>query len=263
MAVNSLHNIATLIKRLEAVTSRLEDIASSADSLGLHPDDAHIVKDIATALAPVSTNPPEPQQQYSGGALARPPEDIPVDVMLFDSFVETGMDPFFELSQKIGGVVAEQAAILRKGFEIQRRILLVISKAKKPHGDKVAEKAYKNLLQPMEDVISSIRRIQQENRGTPAYNMLSAVADGSFALTWTTVESRPWKQAEESLTMAQFFGNKVLKEHTRGSLEAQWVETYYALFAELASFLREAYPYGITWNSQGDALGNVVAGEAA
>lgn len=67
----------------------------------------------------------------------------------------------------------------------------------------------------MEDVISSIRRIQQENRGTPAFNMLSAVADGSFALTWTTVESRPWKQAEESLTMAQFFGNKVLKEHPR------------------------------------------------
>ncbi|CAG9945248.1 unnamed protein product [Clonostachys rosea f. rosea IK726] len=263
MAANSMHNIATLIKRLEAVTSRLEDIASSADSLGLHPNEAHTVRDIARALAPVSTNTPEPQRQYSGGALARPPEDIPVDVTLFDSFVKTGINPFFELSQKIGGVVANQATVLRKGFDVQRRILLVISKAKKPHGDKVAEKAYKNLLQPIEDVISSIRRIQQENRGTSAFNMLSAVADGSFALTWTTAESRPWIQAEESLTMAQFFGNKVLKEHPRDSLEAQWVETYYALFTELASFLREAYPYGITWNSQGDALGNVITGDAA
>jgi hypothetical protein len=98
--------------RLEAVTSRLEDIASSADSLGLHPNEAHTVRDIARALAPVSTNTPEPQRQYSGGALARPPEDIPVDVTLFDSFVKTGINPFFELSQKIGGVVANQVSLV-------------------------------------------------------------------------------------------------------------------------------------------------------
>ncbi|CAH0045953.1 unnamed protein product [Clonostachys solani] len=263
MAVNNLYNIATLIKRLEAVASRLEDVASSTASLGLHPGEADIVRDIATVLAPISTNPPEPQRQFSGAALARPPEDLPVDVTLFDTFVQTGIDPFLELSQKIGGVVAEQATLLKKGFDAQRRILLIISQAKKPHGDKAAEKAYGNLLQPIEDVISSIRRIQQENRGTSAFNMLSTVADGSFALTWTAVESRPWKQAEESLTMAHFFGNKVLKEHPRGSLEAQWVETFYALFTELASFLREAYPYGITWNSQGDALGSVVTRDAA
>ncbi|CAG9977238.1 unnamed protein product [Clonostachys byssicola] len=263
MAVNSLHNIATLIKRLEAVTSRLEDIASSADSLGLHPNEAHIIRDIATALAPASTDPQRPQQPSSEGGLARPPEDIPVDVTLFDSFIKTGIDPFIDLSQKIGGVVAEQVTILRRGFDAQRRILLVISKAKKPHGDKAAEKAYQNVLKPIEDVISSIRQIQQENRGTPAFNMLSTVADGSFALTWTTVESRPWLQVEESLTMAQFFGNKVLKEHPKGSLEAQWVGKYYSLFTELASFLREAYPYGISWNSQGDALSNVIAGDVA
>ncbi|VUC25896.1 unnamed protein product [Clonostachys rosea] len=263
MAVNSLHNIATLIKRLEAVASRLEDIASSRASLGLHPDDGHIVREIATVLAPVSTDPPESQRQSSQGALTRPPEDLPVDVTLFDTFVKTTIDPFLELSQKIGGVVAEQATILGKGFRAQRRILVVISKTKKPHGNKKAEKAYRNLLQPIEDVVSSIRRIQEENRGRPAFNMLSTIADGSFVLTWMTVESRPWIHAEESLIMAQFFGNKVLKEHPKGSLEARWVETYYSLFTELVTFLRQAYPYGIMWNSQGDTLGNVMARDLA
>lgn len=44
------------------------------------------------------------------------------------------------------------------------------------------------------------------------YTQLSAVADGILMLAWITLESRPYKQVEDSLSSAQFFGNRVLKE---------------------------------------------------
>jgi adenylyl cyclase-associated protein len=42
---------------------------------------------------------------------------------------------------------------------------------------------------------------------------LSAVSAGITVLAWITIDTRPYKHVEESLGSAQFFGNRVLKEH--------------------------------------------------
>lgn len=58
----------------------------------------------------------------------------------------------------------------------------------------------------------AVTELKESNRPDPMYTNLSAVADGIMMLAWITLDSRPHKHVEESLSSAQFFGNRVLKE---------------------------------------------------
>lgn len=94
----------------------------------------------------------------------------------------------------------------------QRQILLAASLAKKPDANVAPQQAaYRQLIRPIEEAIAAGQAIQQASRHDPAYDMLSCVADGSFLLTWVTVEGKPWKRIDEALDMAQYFGNRVRK----------------------------------------------------
>lgn len=99
-----------------------------------------------------------------------------------------------------------------KGFMEQRRFLLVASRARNPATDGSDKGVHQELIKPIKDTIASIQAIQQGNRGTPSFNLLTSVADGALVLAWVLVENRPWKHVEESLSSAQYFGNKILKE---------------------------------------------------
>lgn len=81
------------------------------------------------------------------------------------------------------------------------------SKAKKPQ---IAD--LQKLLQPINEAAMAAMEIKESNRADPAYNQLSAVADGIMVLGWIGVENRPFKHVDECLSSAQFFGNKVTKE---------------------------------------------------
>lgn len=104
---------------------------------------------------------------------------------------------------------------MQKGFTAQRSVLLAASRAKKPDASVITSNAYQQLLCPIEEAIAAGQAMQQKGRHTPAFDMLSAVTDGSFVLTWVTVEGKPWKRVEESFAMAQYFGNKVLMSAKR------------------------------------------------
>jgi adenylyl cyclase-associated protein len=102
----------------------------------------------------------------------------------------------------------EQAAEVSRGFQEQRKLLLISSQAKKPEVS-----ALQVLMQPINDAAMAAMGIKDANRGDASSNHLSAVADGIMVLGWVAVENRPFKHVDESLGSAQFFGNKVLKEH--------------------------------------------------
>ncbi len=95
-----------------------------------------------------------------------------------------------------------------KGFQEQRKLVLVASKSKKPDVPILA-----TLLQPITDVAMAVVEITDSNRGHELSNHLSAVADGIMILGWVTLDLRPFRQVDETLGSAQFFGNKVLKEY--------------------------------------------------
>lgn len=132
----------------------------------------------------------------------------------FDSFISQSVDKYVQASDKLGGVIAEQASKVLDGFKQQRRFLLISTKAKKPDISVSADMSvYQELLKPINEALMAVGSIKESNRGSPVFTQLSAVAEGIMVLAWVTVDSKPFKHVEESLSSAQFFGNRVLSEH--------------------------------------------------
>ena len=198
--------------RLEAATARLEDIASS--TIELPQAVPNLQQSVSsTAPTPVPAAAPAPSPAAPKTAPPAPAaEPLPESIEEFDAFLEGAVAKFVELSNKRGGLVAEQAAKVQEGFRAQRTFLLITTKAKKPDLTGAEMAVYQDLLKPINEALMAASAIKDANRGSPDFNQLSAVSEGIMVLAWVTVASRPSKQVEESLGAAQFFGNRVLKE---------------------------------------------------
>ncbi|CAK7565479.1 MAG: suppressor of rasval19 [Sporothrix epigloea] len=262
MATNNMNNLTTLIKRLEAATARLEDIASSTIELpqavpNLQQSIASPVSatssfskpaSAATATPKAPVPPPTPALVPAPAAV----EPIPESVEEFDVFLEGAVAKFVDLSNKRGGLVAEQAAKVQEGFRAQRTFLLITTKAKKPDLAGAEMAVYQDLLKPINEALMAASAIKDANRGTPDFNQLSAVSEGIMVLAWVTMASRPSKQVEESLGAAQFFGNRVLKEYKdKDPQQVEWVQAFYQVFRDLAEYTKEYFNNGILWNPKG------------
>lgn len=92
--------LLTFIRRLEAATSRLEDIATTVDgNANLTNGAAESTQDTAvaaTGAAPAAPAPPAPQ------------EPLPRSIEDFDKLIEEDVTAFVTASSKIGGLVEEQ-----------------------------------------------------------------------------------------------------------------------------------------------------------
>jgi len=94
--------LTDILLRLEAATSRLEDMASSTLEPrvnGTHPP-------------PTGPLPPPPTAVFSPPAPKPVVEEIPESVEEFDAFLAGGLKDYVALSKELGGVVAEQVGIL-------------------------------------------------------------------------------------------------------------------------------------------------------
>ena len=89
----------TILGRLEAATSRLEDLVPTIADTSLTTDGAH----------------PSSQQEQSGdraldqaGSLSRQMEPLPPVIDDFDAMINGQVKSFVNMSEEIGGLVAEQ-----------------------------------------------------------------------------------------------------------------------------------------------------------
>ena len=95
-----------LLSRLEAATSRLEDIASSSSSFeGSQPSHAH--GSSAAAVNRAASTASTSKQTAALPSSASEPEDLPESVVEFDNVVQNHLKPFLNQGSKLGGVVAE------------------------------------------------------------------------------------------------------------------------------------------------------------
>ncbi|KAI0160414.1 adenylyl cyclase-associated protein [Xylariaceae sp. FL1272] len=265
MAQNNIHNLVTLIKRLEAATTRLEDIASSTIELphavpalshsGATPPD--FSNNDATPLPqPTSSAAPSPLPPAAADV---PKENLPESVEEFDAFIDHAVARYVQASNKLGGLIAQQAAKVLDGFKLQRRFLLISTKAKKPNISVSAEMSvYQDLLKPINEALMAVGNIKESNRGSPVFSQLSAVSEGIMVLAWVTVDNKPFKHVEESLGSAQFFGNRVLKEHKdKDADQVEWIQSFYQIFRDLAEYVKQYFPNGIPWNAKGPSAADV------
>lgn len=242
-ATANMNNLTTLIKRLEAATSRLEDIATATE---LGQDDQH------TGISGVGESTASNTNLKSKDL---PSEPLPEFIEEFDVLLDSSINGYVRLSKELGGVVAQQAVEVLKGFQEQRKFLLVSAKATKPDLT-----AYQQLLKPINEVLVSVTELKESNRPDPMLPQLSAVADGIMMLAWVTVDNRPYKHVDECLGSAQFFGNRVLKDCKEDPKQVEWVNSFYKIFRDLSSYVRQYFPSGVMWNTNGQPAHEVMKG---
>ena len=95
-----------LIYRLEAATSRLEDMAMSYD-------DPNAQKALAgsPSSVPAIPEPPKPSPPPPAAPVAAP---VPPQIQDFDALIKGDVQNFVNLGEKIGGLVAEQVCLKRR-----------------------------------------------------------------------------------------------------------------------------------------------------
>ena len=115
--------LITLIHRLEAATSRLEDIASSSQSIDgekpAHGTSAAAVSRAASVNGDNAT--PTPTTAASPRSIAPPSIDLPKSIEDFDQLIQEDGAPFQALSVKLGGPVAE--SVREKHVSITRQVI--------------------------------------------------------------------------------------------------------------------------------------------
>lgn len=202
--------------RLEAATSRLEDIAQTAFEL---PQSAPGIQQTAAAskstpaLPPAAPASPAPPQTAIGPpppAPAPAPEPVPESIEEFDNLINQSLQNWVKISNAVGGLVAEQAAKVVEAFKEQRKFLLITTKAKKPDLKGSDMSVFQDLVKPIGTLMSTVGNIKDSNRGDPLYNNLCTVSESMMALAWVTIDTKPFKHVEESFASAQFWGNKIL-----------------------------------------------------
>ncbi|KAI9739188.1 MAG: hypothetical protein M1834_007401 [Cirrosporium novae-zelandiae] len=234
-----LRNLTT---RLEAATSRLEDIAAATDPNAPSSGAASTPATAAATIvggdhSSIATPPPEP-----------PKETLPVSIEAFDEIIDGDVKAYMDKSQEIGGLVAAQSATLLKAFTAERKFLLVTTKAKKPD---MQSHTYMELFSELHKTFGAVNEIREANRGSPDFNHLTTVSESVTMLSWVGVENKPADFITESLSTAQYYGNNVLREYKdKDQHHIQWVKSYYKLFQTLAAYVKKYYPNGLTWNNK-------------
>lgn len=253
--------VTNLLHRLEAATSRLEDIASSTIEI---PQAVPALKEtLASPDASSKAISDAPSRAPSAPAhrpAAPADEPLPDSVEDFDAFLKLSVEKYATLSQAIGGLIAEQAAKVVHGFQEERKFLLITTKAKKLNlSNNDDMEAYQKLLKPINESLMAVVNIKESNRGSPDSNELSAVADGIMMLAWVTDEAKPHKHVENHLGAAQYYGNRVIKDNKeKNPQRVEWIQSFYHIFKELSEYIKQYFPSGITWNAQGETVQEVV-----
>ncbi|EPS25429.1 hypothetical protein PDE_00362 [Penicillium oxalicum 114-2] len=252
-----MHNFTTLIKRLEAATSRLEDMAMSLDESNASKGTAP-----PSATAPATPDLPKPAPPPPAPPAAPAAPQVPAQIQDFDTLIKGDVQNFVNLGEKIGGLVAEQSKAVLQAFQAERTFLYVSTKAKKP------DVPPPELMTDLHKASDSINNIKESNRASPLFNHLSAVAEGIVALGWF-FESKPADFVSEMIGGIEYYGNKVLKEYKeKDRTHVEYIQAYYQNFKALSAYLKKHYPKGLTWNTESglsalDALKEIKGGSAS
>lgn len=211
-----------LVKRLEAVTSRLETLAASGGA--------------------------------GGGGGGGGGEASSESVAEFESQVLNGEEfkKFVDLSKKIGGEVADQVAIVSKCFQEERALLLLASKHKNPN-----PKVFSEVVKPVGKLVDEVVAFAEKRRGNKMFNHFMTVKEGIGCVGWITVAPKPAPYVKEMHDQAQFYGNRVIKEYKdkeKNSPHVEWVRAYFKSILALQAYVKEYHTTGLVWNKNGSEL---------
>lgn len=257
--------MTTLMKRLEAATSRLEDLVVVSQNHGatqLPPQST----DPAAAAVPVF--PPAPSTLASdskaldSGATSAPPvpsapvassePSVPSSLTALDAKLAT----LVELSQAIDPALGEQAKLFESAAKSANSVVVTAAQAQ---AAEMGSPEYMELLKPLSEKISAVVEFREANRSCSASNHLATIAEGVPALGWVSSPA-PADYVQDFKDSAQFYANRVLKDNKE---HGDWVKAFLSYLNELKTAVKQDFAKGLNWNPSGKPLGQVLAAGSA
>lgn len=264
------YNLVKLLKRLEDATARLEDVtiyqegyieskmAASSVSHTASADDISSLADIKEQSS--SSSLPPPQLAAAETPSAKDPESI----TQFNALIKKHVNPLVALSEKIDPVVLTVITAFQKAFDCQLQFLRAAVQSKKPA---YTSKEFTDALKPINECITKIGHLKDENRQSEFFPYLNAVAEGAPLFSWIAVET-PVSLISDFKDAAQFWTNRILKQFKESDPNSvEWVKKFLAIFDQTKSYVKQYYTTGITWNADGTdfavAISKTFSSEAA
>ncbi|KAI8907816.1 adenylate cyclase associated N terminal-domain-containing protein [Gorgonomyces haynaldii] len=213
--------LTAVLARLEAATARLEGFANKLSTP-------------ATGSAPATATGSD--------------DKVAVQVKEFDALLEgEAFTSFVRLSTVVGGLVQEQAGLVKRAADATRQLIVTASQSKKPDQQKIVE-----LIKPIQTLLEQIVSIKDKNRPSPLFSHLSCIADGIPAFGWVVVEPTPAPYIGEMKDAAQFYANKVIKEFKeKDKNHTEYVIKFIEFLGELFQYVKKHHTTGLQWNPRG------------
>ncbi|EJD05958.1 uncharacterized protein FOMMEDRAFT_119381 [Fomitiporia mediterranea MF3/22] len=247
MSQGGLHSLATIIKRLEAATSRLEDL-TIAQASGTLPKSTEASGDKGPSDGHASLAPPPPPPPPLQTLTTM--TEIPRSVEAFDENIVNGkLKAFVELTKSFASpLVIEQVGHVESVFKDMRNLLLTASACNKPDS-----KTFTSLQEPIGKGVTAVMQVPEKNRKERVwYNHLMVISEGIPSVGWVGVEPKPGPHVAQMKEAAEFYGNKVIKEFKeKEPKHVEWVRAWMALLEEQRKYVMEFHTTGLAWNPKG------------
>ncbi|CAD6189096.1 unnamed protein product [Caenorhabditis auriculariae] len=177
------------------------------------------------------------------GSGAQQPADVPAHVRAYDDAMESVINRWAQLSDKIGGDAAVMKTKAINVFDALRSFLWTAAGQPEP-GD------VQKLVAPIVEQLNGITEFKDSKRNTPLFNHLSAVAEGIPAVGWILIKKTPAPYVKEMLDASMFYINRILKEYKdTNTAHTEWVRSWKELLEEMQKFVRQTHTTGLVWNS--------------
>ncbi|KAF9909945.1 hypothetical protein EC991_007748 [Linnemannia zychae] len=240
-----ISSLSSLLKRLEAATTKLEDLAMAGSS----------ASNVSSSLTG-SSSAQAPQGQLSQLAETAPAssqqESTHPHVEGFDELLNGPAKAYLDLSKTVGDVVEEQANYVSSLLAAQREMISVATLSQKPP---LTSDVFRQLLEPTQKELTKVIEIREKNRSNALATHLTVVAEGIPALGWVTIEPKPAPFVGEMKDSAQFYANRVVKDwKEKNQNHVLWVRAYMNLLNELQNYVRKFHTTGLVWNPKGTPL---------
>ncbi|KAF8232305.1 cyclase-associated protein [Tricholoma matsutake] len=244
-----LHSLATIIKRLEAATSRIEDIANfqatearKEVTTGSPGSEPHVLASTSIPAPP----PPPPPPPVPAAAVEI--EDTKAAIAFDEAVVNGKLKPFVELTKSFTGAsVIEIVALVEKQFQNLREFIQLSSSCQKPNA-----KTNEALLSPLLADIEGISRAKEAGRkDRDWFTHLSFIGESGPAVGWV-VQPKPGPHIAEIKESALYYGNKVMQEFkSKDPKHVEWVKSFIAVLEEMRKYVMEYHTTGLSWNPKG------------
>ncbi|GAA6012492.1 hypothetical protein JCM11491_004349 [Sporobolomyces phaffii] len=236
-------SLQSLLRRLEAATSRLEDIAmTQATAGGMHQVSGASAVGASSAGPEASSTPAPPP-------LPSPVVKLAPQVEAYEQLIQGPVTDYVNLSKQLGGLIAEQAQQVANGFIAQKDFVQLASACTKLA---TSSPKYSTIIGPTQSALMAVIDMKEKNRGSKDMNQLTVVSEGIPALGWVTLDNLPGPYVNEFKDSAMFWVNRVIKEFKESNpKQVEWARSFITLLEELRKYIMQHHTTGLTWNPKG------------